>query len=118
MAEKEQKKPAKAKPFAPKKAAGAPKAAKKTKAPKAKAKAAEKLRYAHQLKTLLAKLGVVGKALVIDHEPLDALVLSGRNNPEVTVLDASHVTVYDVLDCKTVLVSQEGMKKLEERLAS
>ena len=36
---------------------------------------------------------------------------------DVKVLDPSHVTVYDVLDCKTVLVSQEGLKKLEERLA-
>jgi len=76
-----------------------------------------KPRYAQQLKALLAKLGAVGKTLVVDSEPEDALVLSGRNMPGVTVLDASHVTVYDVLDCKTVLVSQEAVKKLEERLA-
>lgn len=76
-----------------------------------------KPRYTHQLKLLLAKLGVAGKALVVDSEPLDALVLSGRNMPGIKVLDASHVTVYDVLDCQTVLVSQEGLKKLEERLA-
>jgi len=76
-----------------------------------------KPRYTHQLKLLLGKLGVSGKALVVDSEPIDALVLSGRNMPGVTVLDASHVTVYDVLDCQTVLVSQEGLKKLEERLA-
>ena len=76
-----------------------------------------KPRYAHQLKALLAKLGAVGKTLVVDSEPEDVLVLSGRNMPGVKVLDASHVTVYDVLDCKTVLVSQEAVKKLEERLA-
>jgi len=74
-------------------------------------------RYTQQLKQLLAKLGVVGKTLLVEHEPVDALVLSGRNMPGVRVLDASHVTVYDVLDCKTVLVSQEGLRKLEERLA-
>ena len=33
------------------------------------------------LKGLLAKLGVAGKAVVVDHEPADALVLSGRNLP-------------------------------------
>jgi len=77
-----------------------------------------KPRYTHQLKVLLGKLGVGGqKALVVDSEPIDALVLSGRNMPGVKVLDALHVTVYDVLDCQTVLVSQEGLKKLEERLA-
>jgi large subunit ribosomal protein L4 len=81
------------------------------------AQSAEKPRYAHQLKELLLKLGVAGKTLLVDHEPADSLVLSGRNNPNVKVLDPSHVTVYDVLDCKTVLVSQEGLKKLEERLA-
>ena len=81
------------------------------------AQSSEKPRYAHQLKQLLGKLGVSGKALVVDSEPIDALVLSGRNMPGIKVLDASHVTVYDVLDCQTVLVSQEGLKKLEERLA-
>jgi large subunit ribosomal protein L4 len=81
------------------------------------AASAERPRYAQQLKALLAKLGVEGKTLVVDSEPEDALVLSGRNMPGVTVLDASHVTVYHVLDCKTVLVSQEAVKKLEERLA-
>jgi large subunit ribosomal protein L4 len=81
------------------------------------AAAGDRPRYTQQLKQLLAKLGVVGKTLLVEHEPVDALVLSGRNMPGVRVLDASHVTVYDVLDCKTVLVSQEGLRKLEERLA-
>jgi large subunit ribosomal protein L4 len=82
------------------------------------AQSAEKPRYANQLKQLLLKLGVEGKTLLVDNEPADALVLSGRNNPNVTVLDPSHVTVYDVLDCKNVLVSQDGLRKLEERLLS
>ena len=81
------------------------------------AESPEKPRFAHQLKQLLGKLGIAGKALLVDSEPIDALVLSGRNMPGVKVLDASHVTVYDVLDCETVVVSQEGLKKLEERLA-
>jgi large subunit ribosomal protein L4 len=76
----------------------------------------EKPRFTHQLKELLTRLGVEGKTLLVDHEPADTLVLSGRNIPEVTVLDDSHVTVYHVLDCKNVLVSQEALKKLEERL--
>jgi large subunit ribosomal protein L4 len=82
------------------------------------AQSPEKPRYASQLKQLLLKLGVSGKTLLVDNEPADALVLSGRNNPNVTVLDPSHVTVYDVLDCKNVLVSQDGLRKLEERLLS
>jgi large subunit ribosomal protein L4 len=68
------------------------------------------------LKGLLAGLGVSGKTLVVDHRPPDNLILSGRNLPDVKVVDHSHVNVYDVLDAKTVLVSSEALGKLEEWL--
>jgi large subunit ribosomal protein L4 len=66
---------------------------------------------------LLARLGVAGKAVVVDHEPADALVLSGRNLPGVKVVADSHLTAYDVLDCRHLVVTQEAIDKLEERLA-
>ena len=69
------------------------------------------------LKGLLAQLGIVGKALVIDHEPADALVLSSRNLPGVKVVADSYLTAYDVLDCKHLVVTPEALDKLEERLA-
>jgi large subunit ribosomal protein L4 len=81
------------------------------------AESQERPRYTRQLKAMLERLGVIGKTLLVDHQPADALVLSGRNLEGVTVLDDSHVTVYHILDCKNVLVSQEALKKLEERLA-
>ena len=59
----------------------------------------------------------ISEALIVEFEPTDALVLSGRNLPGVRVLDPSHVTVYDVLDCQHVLLTSEGLLKLEERLA-
>ena len=68
------------------------------------------------LKGILDALGVAGKTVIVDHEPTDALVLSGRNIPGLRVVDDSHLTVYDVLDCKNLLVSQEALGKLEERL--
>jgi large subunit ribosomal protein L4 len=68
------------------------------------------------LKGLLATLGVAGKAVVVDHQPADALVLSGRNLPGVKVVADSHLTAYDVLDCKHLVVTQEAIDKLEERL--
>jgi large subunit ribosomal protein L4 len=68
------------------------------------------------LKGLLVQLGIEGKAVIVDHEPPDALVLSGRNIPGVKVVDPSQLNVYDVLDCRTLLVSQEALGKLEERL--
>jgi large subunit ribosomal protein L4 len=69
------------------------------------------------LKGLLAGLGVAGRAVLVDHEPNDALVLSGRNLPDVRVVAEPHLTVYDVMDCKHLVVSQEAIDKLEERLA-
>jgi large subunit ribosomal protein L4 len=69
------------------------------------------------LKGLLAKLGIVGKAVVVDHQPSDALVLSGRNLPGVKVVADSHLTAYDVVDCKHLVLSQAAIDKLEERLA-
>jgi large subunit ribosomal protein L4 len=68
------------------------------------------------LKGLLAKLGVVGKAVVVDHQPTDYLVLSSRNLPGVKVVADTHLTAYDVLDCRHLVLSQEAIDKLEERL--
>jgi large subunit ribosomal protein L4 len=69
------------------------------------------------LRGLLARLGVEGKAVIVDHEPTDGLVLSGRNLPGVRVVADTHLTAYDALDCVHLLVSQEAVEKLEERLA-
>jgi large subunit ribosomal protein L4 len=69
------------------------------------------------LKGILAKLGVAGKAVVVDHEPADALVLSGRNLPGVKVVADSFLTAYDVMDCKHLVVTPAALDKLEERLA-
>jgi large subunit ribosomal protein L4 len=69
------------------------------------------------LKGMLDKLGVAGKAVVVDHEPADALVLSGRNLPNVRVVADSHLTAYDVMDCKHLVLTPEALDKLEERLA-
>lgn len=69
-----------------------------------------------QLKGLLDKLGVAGKTLLVDHEPASALVLSGRNIPGLKVVDDSHLTVYDVLDCRTLLFSEQALGSLEQRL--
>jgi large subunit ribosomal protein L4 len=69
------------------------------------------------LKDLLVKLGIKGKALLVEHKPGDALVLSGRNMPDLKIVDPSQVNVYDVLDCRTLVLSQEALGRLEEQLA-
>jgi large subunit ribosomal protein L4 len=73
-------------------------------------------RLAHQLAGILGKLQLSGKTTIVAHEPSAALVLSGRNHPDVLVVADTHVTVYDVMDCKNLLVQREALAKLEERL--
>jgi len=68
------------------------------------------------LQGILDQLGVEGKTVLVEHHPSEALVLSGRNIPGLRVIDDSHLTVYDVLDCRTLLLSQDALGKLEERL--
>ena len=69
-----------------------------------------------QLQTLLDRLGLAGKTVVVDAQPTNALMLSGRNIRGVKIVDPSQLNVYDVLDCKNLLVSTEALTKLEERL--
>jgi large subunit ribosomal protein L4 len=68
------------------------------------------------LKGILDTLGADAKTLLVDHKPTTALLLSGRNIPGLKIVDSSQLNVYDVLDCGTLLVSQEALGKLEERL--
>jgi large subunit ribosomal protein L4 len=70
------------------------------------------------LNQLLDSLGVEGKALLLDVRPHPALLLAGRNLPGVNVVDTQHLTVYDVLDCGTLLITQGAIGALKERLAS
>src|SRR5688500_5298731 len=65
---------------------------------------------------ILGKLEVAGKTLLVDNKPADNLILSGRNIPGLKVVDPTQVNVYDVLDCRHLVVSSEALTKLEERL--
>ncbi|PYQ08196.1 MAG: 50S ribosomal protein L4 [Acidobacteria bacterium] len=68
------------------------------------------------LKSLLDRLGVEGKTLLVEHQPDRALLLSGRNIPGLKVVDSTQINVYDVLDRPNLVVSQEALDKLEEQL--
>jgi large subunit ribosomal protein L4 len=80
-------------------------------------KQGERQRLTRQLAAILERLEVTGKAVLVDHQPSDALVLSGRNLPTVRVIDESYISVYDILDCQTLLVTPAALDKLEERLS-
>ncbi len=69
------------------------------------------------LKAAVDAMNFDGKTLYVESEPSDALILSSRNIPGFRVMESSHLTVYDILNCKTLAVSTAALSRLEERLA-
>jgi large subunit ribosomal protein L4 len=65
----------------------------------------------------LAKLGVTGKALLVDQRDNENLTLAARNNPVLKTVDAMAVNVYDVLDRHHLVVSERALGRLVEVLA-
>jgi large subunit ribosomal protein L4 len=69
-------------------------------------------------KQLLDSLGVEGKTLVVAKQFTENEVLAARNIPYVAFAEASHVSVYDILNCKNLIITQEAVKTLEEVLGN
>ncbi len=66
---------------------------------------------------LLRRLGVAGKALLVDVAIEDKLSLSMRNIPGVTLVASSRVTARDVADAERVIATRDALEKLQEALA-
>ena len=59
-----------------------------------------------------------GKALLVDSLDNANLMLASRNNPKLHLVDALHVTVYDVVNARFVVLSQDALQRLTEALES
>ena len=66
---------------------------------------------------LLEKLGISGRALVVDQYDNENLALASRNNPNVKAVDALSVNVYDVVDRPQIVVSEQALGRLVEVLS-
>jgi large subunit ribosomal protein L4 len=66
----------------------------------------------------IAKIGVEGKALVVDSMENTNAVLATRNNPRVNFVDAGDVNVYDVVNSRYIVLSQAALDRLTEALES
>ena len=66
----------------------------------------------------LPKVGVDGKALLVDSLENTNLALAARNNPKVELVDPLHVNVYDVVNSRYVVLSQDALQRLTEALES
>jgi large subunit ribosomal protein L4 len=66
---------------------------------------------------LLKRLGVTGKAVLLDVTPDENLVRSVRNLPGVEMLASRRVTARDVMKAERVVVTRSALEKLQEALA-
>ena len=64
------------------------------------------------------KVGVDGKALIVDSFENTNLALAARNNPRLQLVDPLHVNVYDVVNSRYVVLSQNALQQLTEALES
>ncbi|MGE0640332.1 MAG: 50S ribosomal protein L4 [Thermoanaerobaculia bacterium] len=71
-----------------------------------------------ELAAILAKVGVEGKALLVDVRDNENLTLASRNNPRLKAVDALGVNVYDVVDRPFVVLSEQALGRLMEVLGA
>ena len=67
---------------------------------------------------LLSDLGISGKTLVIASEFSDNELLAARNIPTVAFSLVNHVRVYDILNCKNLVITKDAVTALEEVLGN
>ena len=65
---------------------------------------------------MLLKLGIDGKALLVDVKPEDKLSLSVRNIEGVRVLPSNRISARDVVDTRRVVMTRAALEKLQEAL--
>ena len=66
---------------------------------------------------MLKRLGIDGKAVMIDVAPDEKLARSVRNIPGVSLLSSGHVTARDVMHASRVVATRSALEKLQEALA-
>jgi len=67
---------------------------------------------------MLRKLGIDGKALLVDVKPEDKLSLSVRNIEGVQLLPSNRISARDVINTRRVVMTRAALEKLQEALAS
>jgi large subunit ribosomal protein L4 len=65
---------------------------------------------------MLKRLGVDGKALLVDVKPEDKLALSVRNIAWVRLLPSNRISARDVVNTRRVVMTRAALEKLQEAL--
>ena len=67
---------------------------------------------------LLTSLNVEGKTLVVAKSFTENEVLAARNIPTVAFSLVNHVSVYDILNCKNLVMTKDAVESIEEVLGN
>jgi large subunit ribosomal protein L4 len=67
---------------------------------------------------MLSDLEISGKTLVIASDFSDNELLAARNIPTVAFSLVNHVSVYDILNCKNLVITKDAVTALEEVLGN
>lgn len=62
---------------------------------------------------LLDAMGISSKALIVSANFQDNVALAARNVPNVSLALASHVSVYELLNCKQLVLTQDAVEYFE-----
>ncbi len=65
----------------------------------------------------LSAIGCEGKTMVVTAQPDETVYKSARNVPGVNVTFANLINVYDILNCKKLVVDQAALATIEEVFA-
>ena len=65
---------------------------------------------------MFRRLGVLGKALIIDVKPDEKFGLTARNIAGISLRSAARVTARDIMDTSHVIATREAIEKLQESL--
>jgi large subunit ribosomal protein L4 len=65
---------------------------------------------------MLKRLGIEGKALLVDVKPEERMALSVRNIEGVRMLASNRVSARDVMDTRRVVLTKAALEKLQEAL--
>jgi large subunit ribosomal protein L4 len=66
----------------------------------------------------VSKIGIEGNTLIVDSFENTNLALAARNNPRLQLVDPLHVNVYDVVNSRYIVFSQDALQRLTEALES
>ncbi len=67
---------------------------------------------------MLRRLGIDGKALLVDVKPEDKLALSVRNIDGIRLLPSNRINARDVVDTRRIVMTRAALEKLQEALGS